>query len=71
MPIFHLYMIYVYFSFYVNQNYIQREYESVLNSWNALHHSGQNKGSNPLSEQGKMKIEINVISPVIHHGYET
>jgi len=49
-------MIYIYFSLYVNQNYIQRETESVLNSWNALHYSDQNMGSNPLSEQGKMKI---------------
>jgi len=42
-------MIYVYFSLYINQNYIQRENESVLNSWNALHHSDQNMSSNPLS----------------------
>jgi len=49
-------MIYVYFSLYVTQNYIQRETESISNSWNALHHSDQNMCSNPLSEQGKMKI---------------
>jgi len=55
-----------------NQNSIQEEIKSRLQSGNACYHSVQNLlSSSLLSKNVKIKIYINIILPVVLYGCET
>jgi len=55
-----------------NQNSIQEEIKSRLNSENACYHSVQNLfSSNLLSKSVKIKIYRNTILPFVSYGWET
>jgi hypothetical protein len=56
----------------INQNDIQDEIKSILNSGNACYHSVQNLFSSRLiSKNLKIKIYKTVILPVVLYGYKT
>jgi hypothetical protein len=55
-----------------NQNAIQQEIKSILNSENAFYHSVQNiLSSRHLSKNIKIKIYKIIILPVVSYGCET
>ena len=55
-----------------NQNSIQKEIKSRLQSGNAFHHSAQNLvSSSVLSKNTKIKINHTVILPVVMYGCKT
>ena len=57
---------------FTNQNYIQEEIKSRLNSGNACYHSVQNNVSpSLLSKNIKIKIHRIIILPVVFYGCET